>query len=96
MLPSAVSITYSGTTALSSSYGRDIAIELSGGRSFTAASTLTAGLSGGEVIRACLYLVGSLEDELRLPLQLLLGPWPDLSMLLRGTFQKNSDLSRIP
>ncbi len=79
-LPSAVSTTYSGPTASSSSHGRDTAVEPNGGWSFTAASALATGLSGGGVIRACLYLVGSPKDELRLRLRLLLGPWPDSSM----------------
>jgi hypothetical protein len=80
VLPSPVSTTYSGTTALSLFYSRDLAVEPKGECSFTAASTLTTGLSGGAVIHACLYLVGCPEDELGLRLQLLLGPWPDSSM----------------
>jgi hypothetical protein len=38
------------TYALSSAYSRDTAVELNGGRSFTAASSLTTGLSAGGVI----------------------------------------------
>ncbi len=79
-LPSAVSTTYSGTTASSSPYGREMDVEPDRGHSYRAASTLTTGLSGGGVIHACLYLGGSPEDKLQLRLQLLLGPWPDSSM----------------
>jgi hypothetical protein len=79
-LPSAVSTTYSGPTASSPSYGQDTAVEPNGGRSCTATSTLPTGQSGGGVICACLYLVGSPKDQL----WLLLGPWPDSSMPRRG------------
>ncbi len=50
-LPLAVSTTYSGTTASSLSYGLDTAMDPNGGRSFTAALTLTAGLFGAGVTR---------------------------------------------
>ncbi len=73
----------------SSSYGRNTAIDSNGGRSFMAASTLETGLSGVGVIRACLYLVGSLEDKLRL----LLGPWLDSSKPLLGISLPSSCLS---
>ncbi len=55
--PSAVPTTYSGTTALSLPYSRDIAVEPNGGRSLTAASALTTGLSGGGVIHAFTVVV---------------------------------------
>jgi hypothetical protein len=96
-LPSAVSTNYSGTMALSPSYGQDIAVEPDRGHSFMVTSILTTGLSGGGVIRACLYLVGSPEDELWLRLLLLLGPWPDSFMCCsrawRGTSSSLSHLS---
>jgi hypothetical protein len=69
-----------------------LAIAQNGGRSFTAL-TLTAGIFGGGVKRACLYLVGPPEDELRLRLWLLLGPWPDSSISQRGDSPLSARLS---
>jgi hypothetical protein len=77
-VPSAVSTKYSGTTASSLSYSWDTSGELNRERSFTAALTLTTGLSGGGVLGACLYFWS------RFPTNAKVGGWdfdPDLEII---------------
>ncbi len=60
-------ITYSGTTASSSSFGRDTAVDLNGGAKLYSCTTLATGLFGGGACSDHLHLVGPPRGQAMAP-----------------------------
>jgi hypothetical protein len=84
------SITHSGTTASSLSYGQDTALVLSGGRSFIAAIPFQLTYLEEESTVPVCILVGPLEDELRLQLWLSSVPGQTRPRLWQGSSSLSS------